>query len=214
MRTLVAVPCMDMVHTAFFKSAMDMRAVGEAQLAISASSLVYDARNALAAQAIMGGFDRILWLDSDMQFAPDIFERLSADMDEGREFVSGLYFTRRAPIKPVCYSYVGFRPEGEGIKPVAEAYFDYPKDSIFEVAGVGFGGVMMTVDLLKRVKAKFGLPFSPALGFGEDLSFCMRAAELGAKIYCDSRIKMGHAGLMTVTEELYDETREHNVGAR
>ena len=208
MKTLIAVPCMDQVHTAFFKSAMDLNRIGETALAISASSLVYDARNALVAQAILGGFDRILWLDSDMQFTPDLMEKLMADMDELKcDIVSGLYFTRRAPIKPVCYSYVGFRPEGEGLKPVAESFMDYPKDSIFEVAGVGFGAVLVTVDLCKRVREHYGLPFSPALGFGEDLSFCARATELGVKIYCDSRIKLGHAGLMTVTEQLYEETR-------
>ena len=38
------------------------------------------------------------------------------------------------------------------------------------------------------------------LGFGEDLSFCIRAQELGRKIYCDSRIKMGHVGLRVFEE--------------
>ena len=61
----------------------------------------------------------------------------------------------------------------------------------------------MNVSLIKKVQDKFGLPFSPILGFGEDLSFCARARQVGAEIYCDSRAKMGHVGLGVIGEETY-----------
>ena len=93
------------------------------------------------------------------------------------------------------------------VTPIAIPYGDYPKDDIFKVAGAGFGGAMMTVDLIKRVGDKFGLPFSPIMGFGEDLSFCVRCSELGVELFCDSRVKMGHVGLGTITEETYFSTR-------
>lgn len=205
MKTLIAMPCLDMVHTVFFKAVLGLQRVDKVQFALSCSSLVYDARNTLARQAIAENYDRILWLDSDMDFAPDLLKRLSADMDEGREFVSGLYFKRKAPIKPVIYKEIGLYRSGvdETVTPFAACYEDYPRDDIFEIAGCGFGGVLMSVDLVKRVADKYGLPFSPIMGFGEDLSFCMRAQELGAKMYCDSRVKLGHVGLGTITEELY-----------
>ena len=205
MKTLIAIPCMDMVHTVFLKSLLGMKRIGASAFSISASSLVYDARNGLAKQAVTEGFDRILWLDSDMDFSPDLMERLSADLDEGREFVSGLYFTRKAPIKPNIFESCGYfhDEEKDEVTPLAVNYFKYPKDSIFPIAACGFGGVMMTTDLVKRVGEKFGLPFSPILGFGEDLSFCSRARQLGVELYCDSRVKMGHVGLGTITEETY-----------
>ena len=62
---------------------------------------------------------------------------------------------------------------------------------------------MVSVDLIKRVQDKYGLPFSPILGFGEDLSFCKRAEDLGATLWCDSRLKMGHIGMASVTESVY-----------
>ena len=209
MKTLIALPCMDMVHTTFMKSLVAMERVDECRFSIMCSSLVYDARNSLAKQAVTEGYDRMLWLDSDMDFDPDLLVRLSADMDEGRELVSGLYFKRKAPVKPVIYKEVGYYHSDldDSVTPVAVSYEDYPKDSIFPIAGAGFGGVLVSVDLIKRVGDKFGLPFSPILGFGEDLSFCLRASEVGAEMFCDSRVKLGHVGFGTITEETYFNTR-------
>ena len=85
----------------------------------------------------------------------------------------------------------------------ADAFLDYPRDDIFQIEGCGFGCVMLTVDLLRRVQERFGLPFAPAGGFGEDLSFCLRARELGAEIWCDSTIKLGHVGTAVYDEDSY-----------
>jgi hypothetical protein len=196
MKTLVAIPSMDTVPVGFVQSLMNMRRVGDVEDGWICSSLIYNARNELAMRAIEGGFDRMLWLDSDQTFEPDFMERLSAHLDNGYEMVSGLYFTRKPPHKPTIFKTCGIERIGEGLlSPTADCYVDYPKDSLFEIAACGFGGVMLTVDLLKRVREKLGkLPFSPVLGFGEDLSFCMRVREVDGHIYCDSGAKMGHIG--------------------
>ena len=211
MRTLICIPCMDMVHTEFMKSFLSMRRVGETKITISCSSLIYDARNTMARRAVKENFDRVLWLDSDMSFEPDFMERLSARLDEGYEYVSGLYFTRKAPVRPVLYSECGyFEKENGEVSPVAVWYDDYPKDTIFEVKATGFGGVMMTTDAIKRVADQFGLPFAPMLGFGEDLSFCGRFQQVGGKMWVDSTVKMGHVGLGTITEDVFLQQRGEN----
>ena len=194
---------MDMVHTAFLKSLLSLDKPEGTRFGLTCSSLIYDARNQLARKAIDEGFDRVLWLDSDMEFEPDFMKRLAEDMDEGRELVSGLYFKRKMPVQPVVYKEVGYYKDEDSVTPVAVPYEDYPINDIFKVAGVGFGGVMVSVDLIKRVQDKYGLPFSPILGFGEDLSFCKRAEDLGATLWCDSRLKMGHIGMASVTESVY-----------
>ena len=206
MKTLVAIPCMDMVHTVFLRSILGLnKGDGEVRFAISCSSLIYDARNTLVKQAMTEGYDRILWLDSDMDFQPDLLMRLSAHLDNGLDLVSGIYFKRKAPVSPVIYSEVGYftNPENSGITPTAVSYDDYPRDSLFKIKACGFGGVMMTVDLARRVTEKFGLPFAPMLGFGEDLSFCGRVTNLGVDMWCDSSIKLGHVGQGTITEDTY-----------
>lgn len=206
MKTLIAIPCMDMVHTGFMKAILQMTRVGTVGYTISSSSLIYDARNNLAKQAVGGGFDRMLWLDSDMDFQPDLMSRLMQVMDDNNlEIVGGLYFARREPMIPVVYEKVGYYhdEEKDEVTPAALNYYEYPKDELFPCEGIGFGGVLVTTDLIKRVQEKYGLPFSPILGFGEDLSFCIRARDVGATIWCDSRIKLGHIGLKTYTEDMY-----------
>ena len=207
MKTLIAMPCMDMVHTAFMESLLKLQPAGDVDFGITCSSLIYDARNMLANKAIVEGFDRVLWLDSDMVFEPDLEQRLAARLDEGYDIVSGLYFTRKSPIRPVIYKEIYIEQNEDGsVKPVSVNYDDYPRDSFFEIAACGFGAVMMTVDVLKRIRDHFGLPFSPAIGFGEDLSFCMRAKELGIPIWCDSSIKLKHIRHYEVSEEDYLKT--------
>ena len=100
MRTLIAVPAMDMLSTDFCRSCVGLQLSGEVQWTFSQSSLVYDGRNLLADAAISGGFDRVLWLDSDMVFDPYLFLRLSEHLDLGREMISGLYISRKQPMRP------------------------------------------------------------------------------------------------------------------
>ena len=207
MRTLVAIPCMDMVQTSFMKSLLRLMSVDETQISFRVSSLVYDARNQLAGEAISQGYDRILFLDSDMVFQPDLLIRLSRDMDEGRDYVGGLFFRRKPPYNPVIYKNLEYKREGLKLDMKLDPYLDYPQNEIFEVAGSGFGAVMISSDLINKVGNKFGHPFAPEMGFGEDLSFCWRVKQLGIPMYCDSRVKVGHVGLGTITEETYLSTR-------
>ena len=194
MKTLIAVPCGDSCPTDFVRSLLQLKVTGENQYTFAQGSLVYDARNKLAEVALEGNFDRIMWFDSDMSFLPDTMLKFHADLDEGREMVCGLFSTRKPPIEATVYDKLYVEKTDKGLMPVHHKYEDYPKDEIFEVAGCGFAAVMMTGDLLRRVHDTFGLGFTPAAGFGEDLSFCLRAHEMGAKIYCDPRILVGHIG--------------------
>lgn len=204
MKTIIAIPCMDMMHTDFVRSLVGLRHPSETQITFSQGSLVYDGRNKLAEAALAGNFDRILWLDSDVVFGPELEEQLHADLDRGAEMVSALYFTRKEPIKPTVYKYLGTDrdPVGHPI-PRAESYLDYPRETVFPVEGCGFGAVMMTTALLRKVVNACGLPFSPMNGFGEDFSFCLRVRQIGEPIFCDSRIRTGHVGLFTYDENVY-----------
>ena len=204
-KTMIAIPCMDMVHSAFMESLLGMRRE-DCMIAIARSSLIYDARNLLAQKAVKEGYDRILWLDSDMMFHGDLFYKLSADLDEGYGFVSGMYFTRKGPVKPVVYYETGYEELNDGsgqYKTYTKSVDDYPKDTIFEIAACGFGGIMMETSIVAEMYKKFGAPFFPISGFGEDLSFCRRCSEMGVKMYCDSRIKLGHVSQYVVDEDMY-----------
>ena len=213
MKTLIAIPCMDQVPAMFAKSLLGMRAVGECEYAFVMGSLIYDARNKLANKAIEEGFDRILWLDSDMIFEPDTQERLHARLDEGYDMVSGLYMTRKRPYKPTIFKELAMHELEDGkMMPEAVCYLDYPYDSVFEIAACGFGCCLMKVDLVKEIRDRTGLPFSPVLGFGEDLSFCIRCMDVNRKVYCDSSVKAAHIGYCTVTEETFFWEKSQQLG--
>ena len=191
-----------MMHTDFVRSLIGLRTVGEVNFIFGQGSLIYDARNQLSSMAVAGGYDRMLWLDSDMTFSADLMERLYADLDEGRDMVAGLYFSRRPPIKPVAYARLWNEPNGNGFTPHADHVEEWGTEP-FEVDAVGFGAVALNVSVCDRVQKKYGLPFTPMLGYGEDLSFCARARDIGARVYLDPRIKVGHVGLHTYTEDDY-----------
>ena len=209
LKTLIAIPCMDMIHADFVRALLSLEISGEVQYTFAQSSLIYDARNQLAEIALRDNFDRVLWLDSDMSFPPSLFKRLHEHLDMGRECATGLYFGRRPPFGPIIFKNIWFTYEDRFPTPHAESYDDWPRDELFTVKACGFGAVMMTADLLRRVAKRYGPPFTPVSGFGEDISFCLRAGEIGAEIFCDGTIKMGHVGLMTYTEESFDAAKAH-----
>lgn len=201
---LIAIPCQDTIPTPTVASLVSLFSVGASKFSFLSNALVYDARNMLAREAIETGADRILFIDSDIVFEPTLMERLAADLDDGMDLVSGLYVKRRLPTIPVLYKTAEVVEVDGCQKGRTQSYTDYPKDQVFEVAACGFGAVMMNVEMLRAVCETYQAPFAPMPGvFGEDISFCYRARQLGYKLYCDSRIKLGHVGTTVFTEKHY-----------
>ena len=100
-KILICIPAMDMVATGFCQSlAMLQKAGHEVSIMFQVGSLIYDARNRLAKQAIKMGADYSMWFDSDMVFEPDTMVKLLAD---NKPFVSGMYFRRAHPYTLVAF---------------------------------------------------------------------------------------------------------------
>lgn len=194
MKTMIAIPAMEQMHSWTAQCLANLRHVGECKTEYIIRQQVDAARNMLAKKAVEEGYDRILWIDSDMSFEPDLLERLSEDIEQGWDAVTGLYFKRTFPLEPVIYN------EIDTEKPEAKTFWDYPQDGLFPIAGCGFGGVLIKTEILRDLKEP---PFLPFLHLSEDLSFCVRMAEQGRRIACDSRIKLGHLGTIVYSEKLY-----------
>lgn len=206
MKTLIAIPCMEMVHVGFVQSLEYMTKPAGTSLAMKPNSLVYDSRNLLSLYAIEQGFDNVLWLDSDMTFPKDTMMKLEAYMaSEDISMVTGLYVRRHEPVEPVLYASIE-EPQrnmqtGCLEKNIAP-YMDYPRKAFFPVAGCGMGCCITKTSLLKEVWDKFGPAFNPFPWAGEDISFCYRVNTLGHQIYCDSSISCGHIGSFVYSERL------------
>lgn len=201
MKTLIAIPCLDMVDTDFMTSVIGLDKPDDCQYMVTKNSLIYDARNRMAWLAVDKGFEAVLWLDSDMKFEPDLLVKMTNALQEcGRDYVSALCFTRSIPMAPVIYRQMKYKPNGET---EYQKCIDYPKDKLFKIAASGLGATITTTKLLSKVIETFGHPFQPLPYLGEDLSFCHRVQQLGFDMWCDSRIKVGHLGTINFNEQLY-----------
>lgn len=200
MKTVIAIPCMDTVQTEFVRSLVSMRYVGEVQFIFTECSLIYHARTQLCRMAMEANADYVLWLDSDVVFEPDLMERLMEDI-QGRDMVTAVYHGRRPGFRPVIWKTIttGLLPASTQV----EQYDDYPEDGLFEVAGCGFGAVLMKTGVIRDVAETFHQTFGPIPGLGEDLSFCVRARNCGYTIWCDPALQVGHKGSMIINQATF-----------
>lgn len=199
MKTVIAVPCMDQVPAPFCQSLAQLEKVGDCSLMMKSGSLVYTARDDIATRTVTSDFDFIFWLDSDMVIKPDTLVRMMDTLQKNDyDILSGLYFRRVPPYSPVLFE----KLEMDGASCIHEDFKTIP-DEIFEVAGCGFGCVLMRTDVFLDVQAKHGAMFAPIGSNGEDVSFCMRARECGFKIYCDPSVICGHVGYSVVDDQFF-----------
>lgn len=188
MKLMVAIPTVDYIHFEFTKSLVELvrkleRDGIDFQVCFFGSSLVYDGRNYLADSAVTGNYTHVLWLDADMVFNADIFDRLYA---HGKDIVTGVYHARRPPHRSCIFT---------NLHPVRRVK-EYPEE-LFEVVACGFGCVLTSVEVLRLLIRRDGSCFQPTAEFGEDITFCIKAAQFGFKVYCDPTIKAGHIGHIT-----------------
>lgn len=217
-KVMIAIPCMRSIPTEFFGAIINLNNNGNTVLAIEANSLVYWARNQLTIKA-MKDFkcDYILWLDSDMTFEPDLLIKLLTDaVENDLDFVTGLCFTRVMPTKPTICKKILWGQDSEGnTQGGAETYVDYPKDQLFEIAGAGLACALVKVSAIDDVGIKCKMsPFQPLPQLSEDYSFCFRLQQLGYKMWCDSRVKVGHVGSMIYNENVWLEQEKKNEASR
>lgn len=201
MKVFIAVPSMDTLPALFCQSLALLQRAGDTKIGFEVGSLVYNARNNLARQAIKEEADWVLWLDSDMVFAPDTLQRmLKVCTENDIDFLTALCFRRKPPYTPCLFDRLEKVEKGASYT----ALLSVPEGR-FKVGGCGFAGVLMSLDVLISVGARFnGRLFDPIDGFGEDVSFCWRARQCGYDIWCDSDIEFGHVGSCVVTRGYFE----------
>lgn len=211
MKTLIAIPCMDTVPVGFAQSLLWLEKGENVSVLFKPNSLVYDSRNLISMTAIEQGFDRVMWFDSDMMFTPKTMKILQNDMDLLKcDMITGLYFKRTGEHLPVIYDQLEMPTTDENGVPVKRIheYVNYPKDQRFPIRGCGFGCVLTSTELLKKVWDTCGPAFSPLPWAGEDIAFCYRVNQIGGEIWCDSRVSCGHIGTFVYTEDVCNNARE------
>lgn len=158
------------------------------------------ARQRIAELAVEENMDYLFMIDDDMISPVDLFERLYKHQ---KDIVGALAFTRFAPHKPVIYILTeGYDPVEKKDYYISQSYLTYPKDTLVECDAVGFGAVLIKVDILRSMRRPW---FVAATGRGEDIQFCFDARKAGFKVFMDTATKLGHLGPpKNVTEEVYE----------
>ncbi len=217
-KILIAVPCMDQLPAQFAHSLATLTSYGIEDTKISIwfnlGSLIYTSRDQIAKKALLDEADLVMWFDSDMVFNPDTLQRMLKHIDDGADFVTGIYYRRTPPFSPVGFTTMELNEEGTAF--TWEDIKEMPSEP-FEVGACGFGCVLMKSEIFVAVFSKFGQMFTPIANCGEDIAFCWRARQCGYKILADPSIKLGHVGHTVITEEFfknYQLTLEKNKTGR
>lgn len=179
------------------------------------------ARSQLASDALRQGFEELFWVDSDIGFSADDFERLRAH-----------------DLPLVCALYPKKLKEG-GLAAILEDDTETlvfgEQGGLMEIKWAGTGFLYTKRCVYEDIKVKLDLPdcmigrkdvispyFMPFvipgprvngdketwLYLGDDTSFCERARQVGYKIYADTTIRLDHIGKYRYSWEDIAGTRE------
>lgn len=200
-KLLIGVPTLDYMNVEFVRSltALLMRLKDDGvnfDIDIESGTLVYIARERIANKAINEEYSHVLWLDADMVFGPDLLDDL---MFSGKAFVSGVYHARRKGYASCIFKGIDV---GE-----VERFKEYPKET-FEIAGCGFGCVLIETEIIRAVKRAYGTCFTPIKNYGEDLAFCKRCRDIGYSLWCEPSVVCGHIGHITIYPEDHEQWKK------
>jgi hypothetical protein len=136
------------------------------------------ARNAVVAEALKSDADAVFWCDSDVVLPRDVVTTL---IHAHQDFVTGIYFQRRAPHFPLI---AHFNEERETFN----WFTDWPENVVAPIDGCGFGCVVTSTTLLKALDP----PWFHYEKFSEDFDFCRKAARAGFQLYVHTGVLCGH----------------------
>lgn len=155
--------------------------------------LVSYAREKFAEYALNMGFDYIMFMDDDHIWELNMFFVLEKHLKD-YDIVAPLCLQRSYPHYPVIYKTEVTKMEDGRELYSNEKYVDYKEinkgDLITDADALGFGAVIINVDILKKLKRPW---FFNQVGVGEDIWFSMRARkEAGARIMIDTNVEAPH----------------------
>lgn len=190
MRILVGVPTTGLMDHNFVSCLLALASDERFDVVFEVGSLIHESRGKLAVAAISGGYDYLLFIDSDMTFTLDDVERL---IDHGDDIVGANYLKRSWTLGPTAHTF--FPVEGEG---AAELPPDLAGRHKVDALGTGF--MLIAVPALTKIILHAQCnPFNFIGAIGEDYSFCKRAQDAGFRVYADNDLNVGHLAQFVVT---------------
>lgn len=148
---------------------------------------IHDLRNRCFKEAVDSGADYLMFVDTDVGFAPDSILKLLAWK---KDIIGANYNMKGLPLVGT----VKFMDAKGQIDKKTE--HNVPSDKPVEVYSVASGFMLIRLKAVKNLSNPFNFGENPdGSMIGEDVNFCRRAREeLGVKTWCDPQIKIGHIG--------------------
>lgn len=164
------------------------------------------ARNTIAARLVSSDVDWLLWVDTDMGFAPDALYQLLAVADPvERPVVGALCFAQRqfafdgmggyrTRPQPTIFDW---REDDNGTPQFASVPL-YPVNALVQSAATGAAFVLIHRTVFERIAEVHGPTwYDRTYGadghlLGEDVSFCVRAATVGVPIHVHTGVRTTH----------------------
>jgi len=174
-------------------------------------------RNEIVEQFLAGDAEWLLMLDADMTFDRFLVEQLVEVADaETAPIVGALAFgVNDGELFPTLYSMV----EDEDGGPQTIRFLDFPDNELFQVVGTGAACVLIHRRVFEAVAAK---QFSVAYPFfqegeirnsrvSEDMTFMLRAGQLGFPVHVHTGITVGHQKSYVLTADMYRSQRSFQL---
>lgn len=181
---------------------------------------IVGARNQAVQDFLAGDDEWLFWVDTDMGFTVEDFDKVmaAADADE-RPVVGGLCFANREvavdgrggwstfPI-PTIYVWAK-QPDGAS---GFVSWHEYPKDDVTRCDATGSAFIVIHRSVLERIQAKSGdnwyqlmaNPNPDKRPFSEDMSFCIRCAEHDIPIHVHTGARTTHHKPIWLSELHFD----------
>lgn len=201
---VVLVPYLTHIEAPCEQGLRELERMGFAVRRVASSAAIDRTRCDMATSALADGFEHLMWIDSDMSFAPAAVAQLRS---HELPVVGGLYPKKGARAFAVYFE--------DGTKDVVVGQ----GGSLLDVRYVGTGFLLTHRMVYDDVRRTFGLPVcnakwgQPTIPFflpmvipdggsgywylSEDFAFCERARQAGHKITVDTTLRLGHIGRYT-----------------
>lgn len=149
-------------------------------------AIIQESRNVLARQAIENGAEWLIWLDTDMRFPQNLFDRL---MEWDKPFVAANCAKRRRPIAPTARVI-----DGEDITDDQPVWPDPDRHDLQEIDVVGLAVACVKSEVFLQIEYPwFDVKYIAERDWyaGEDIVFCGKLNQAGIPRYIDHGLSWG-----------------------
>ena len=199
-RCVVLVPYQGLIHRECEEGLKELERRGYEVRRVQGYAAIDQGRNQLATDALLDGFQEILWVDSDVAFHPDSVDQLRS---HPQWIVCGIYpqknkralashvlpgtpsmkFGKEGGLQEILYAGTGF------LLVRREAFWKIFEDLQLPICNEGFdrASIPFYMPMVREVEDSHWY-------LAEDYAFGERARQCGINTYADTRIRLWHIG--------------------